>query len=427
MGIHAGDIVINMPKGKVLRFVAPRASPRRFVRIRLRTFSSEISVAVSFEIRQFLQKKFGFTSLYEDVQKGSSMKNWVGNLVACLALGAFAGTAFAADEAVIAGFGKVKLNGTFQFWGVNDTEAVNNANTNFFARRAEIKLSGTVHENTRFFVMIDPAKTISPAYTYDNTKKTVSDAKTKDTKILQDIGAAFTLVDGLEVIAGQFKIPTSAEGLQASAELLLPERSYITRAYGDRRDPGVELDYTFNPIRIRAMLSNGQKAMGEDTANVNDTNSSKDATARVDVTITENIKAGVWGWNSVGVASNSTRWGGDAELNMNGILARFAAASAKDNKIDHNGMSIEGAYTFMTTCQFVARYENFQTTTTGSKGASNAYTIGYNHYFDGQNLKLQLAQTFLNNMASSSVNGKADPDALGRDGSITTLALQVAL
>lgn len=344
-----------------------------------------------------------------------------GLLSAVLATVSFGGPAFAEDSPVMAKFANTKVGSLLQFWALNDTEAANDANSNFRIRRAELKLSGSVHEGTRWFLMIDAAKTIAPR----TDLTTGADSKTTDNKVLQDLGIAISLFDGFEVIVGQFKIPTFAEGFQSSSELLLPERSYITRTYGDRREPGIMLDYTFKPLRARVMFSNGQTAVGATATNMDDTNNSKDVNGRVDYAITETINVGVFGSNSVSAAAegHATRYGGDIQFTMGDIFARVAGVSADDWKVKRNGMMADVGYMVMESVQVAGRYENFQRTT-ATKSASNAYTLGVNYFLNGNNLKVQLAHSFLNNMAGSNGSYKIDPVL---DGSLTILNVQLAL
>ncbi|MEK7356287.1 MAG: porin, partial [Bdellovibrionota bacterium] len=122
--------------------------------------------------------------------------------------------------------GNAKLGLLLQYWLVNDSTGTNLNNR---LRRAEIKLAGSVAENTRWFVMVDPAKTM----------RTGAIAQTNDNKILQDLGIGFSVCPEIEVLFGQFKTPTTAEGLDSTSELLFVERAYFARTFGDRREPGV--------------------------------------------------------------------------------------------------------------------------------------------------------------------------------------------
>jgi hypothetical protein len=123
-------------------------------------------------------------------------------------------------ETMTVGTGKAKFDLLLQAWTLNDTTSTG-PKLNFRMRRAEIKFSGSVADDSRWFVMIDPTKSLRISTTGTLTS-------TNDNKVLQDLGVAFSITPELEIIAGQFKIPTTAEGLESSGELLmLPETTAI--------------------------------------------------------------------------------------------------------------------------------------------------------------------------------------------------------
>ncbi len=311
--------------------------------------------------------------------------------------------------------GTAKLSGLLQAWALNDTAAAGNADFNFRMRRAEIKLSGSVTPETRWFVMFDAAKSI----------KTGAVSAANDNKVLQDLGVAFTLSPNFEITMGQFKIPTTTEGFASAAELLFPERSYLARFYGDQRQPGLMLTTTFEPVVVRLMASNGQVSNGAPVTNVDDTNSSKDVSGRVDYTIMPGLSAGVFGSNSVSNAADGhgTRWGANVHYNADKLLIKLDAVTADDWKIKRNGMVADFAYTLCEKLQAAVRYENFQTTTDPSKAGSDAYTVGLNYYLAKHNSKLQLAYSAFNNM--NTTQGTYAPSA-DKDGSLMILNAQAA-
>ncbi len=322
-----------------------------------------------------------------------------------------------ADNGVVVGTGDMKLGALIQVWAVDDTTAPNHADVNFRLRRAEFKASGTVAPNSRFFMMFDPAKNPSAA---------------GDNKILQDLGIAFMPIENFEVIAGQMKIPTLEEGLHSSGELLLPERSYIGRAYGDRRETGVMLDYNPKIVRVRLMASNGQATPGAAATNTNDVDCSKDVNGRFDWMIMENLKLGVFGSNSQSIAGNSLREGGDIEFSNARFLARLSGLTAKELNVDKTGMSVEGGYTICDSLQAAARFENYQISST-PHFSSRATTVGLNYYMKGNNVKIQLAHTVMDHMTSAAggppttyVDGSYKPGT-NNAGSLTFLALQTTL
>lgn len=340
----------------------------------------------------------------------------------CLATFCFSVTSFGA-EGVTVGTGTAKLNGLLQFWSYQDTTAAADANTGFRLRRAELKLSGSIVEKTRWFVMFDPAKgptvtnTTVTAGTGTTTVGSISTAN--DQKILQDLGIAYTLCEGLELVMGQFKIPTTTEGLFSSGELLLPERSFVGRTYGDRREPGVMLDHNMKTVRVRVMASNGQVTPQGPGTNIDDTNNSKDVNGRIDYSINDEWKVGAFGSNSHSTSGFSSRYGGNLHVTMGRTLLRIEGMQGKEQDVDRNGLNTELGYQLSDEWQAAARYENFQTTSTPGENSSSAYTLGLNYFLSAQNMKLQLASTVLRNM----LGNKGSPSlTTNRDGTVTVLA-----
>ncbi len=338
--------------------------------------------------------------------KGSRMK-FLTLLICFVSLGA------TAAESVQVNLGTVKLNGLFQIWALNDTTAANDAASNFRMRRTEIKLSGSVYPQTRWFVMFDPAKSLS----------TGAISASNDNKILQDLGVAFMPLDGLEIVIGQFKIPTTAEGLISSGELLLPERSYIGRTFGDRREPGLMIDYNPKPIRLRAMVSNGQVTPATGTGtNLTETNGSKDVNGRADFAVTEGLTIGAFASQSHATVGLSNRYGGDIQFTDGRLVARASGVQAKELDVDKNGMSVEAGYMLADKWQATGRYENFQLTS-APENSSSIYTLGANYLLEGHNAKIQLAHSTIHNFLGS--NGTPAPTT-NRDGGLTVLNVQMA-
>ncbi|MDZ4676686.1 MAG: porin [Oligoflexia bacterium] len=340
-------------------------------------------------------------------------------------------SSFAEDvplESLSVGKGKAKLGVLLQTWMIDDTtilSSTGDSHLNYRLRRAELKLSGSVVENTRWFVMIDPAKSLRSGSVSTNN----------DNKVLQDLGVAFTLYPDLEIVAGQFKIPTTSEGLDSSSELLFPERAYVSRYFGDRRDIGMMLNGTFGPLQAKLMASNGQPNVNSNAANIDDTNNSKDLNTRLDYKISDAFKAGAFYGQSQAVVGSSTRYGGNLRFKWDELQLRAEGVQAKELDIDRNGMTTEVAYDVSDKFQPALRYENFQVTTDPNTSSSSAYTLGLNYLIHSHNAKIQLAGTVLKNMSSTSststagVNvssGTYNPVA-GRDGTLVILNAQMAL
>lgn len=322
----------------------------------------------------------------------------------CLAATLYAAPTIAEEkESVSVGAGQAKLGGLFQAWALNDTSSTA-ANFNYRLRRAEIKLSGSVTESTRWFAMIDAAKTLRPG----------AISSTNDNKILQDLGIAFSPVKQLELIVGQFKTPATAEGLDSSAELLFPERSYVARAYGDRREPGMMLTWKESFLKASAMVSNGQGT------NVDDTNNSKDLTLRLDATPVTWLTLGAFTTGGDFSYKDKARWGANARLNLDQLLLRFEGVRARELNVSSNAWTADAGYTFADTVQPIARYERFDNgTLTGS-----ASSLGLNYFLLKHNSKIQASYGILNDMAGNS--GSYTPSR-GVNGTLLTVSFQAAI
>ncbi len=317
--------------------------------------------------------------------------------------------------------GKVKFNMLMQAWALTDTmetSATGVGQLNFRIRRAELKFSGDIDENVRWFVMVDPAKSM-----------TVPTAATNNNKVLQDFGIAYSFVKPLEITIGQFKVPTTAEGLRSSADLLLPERSIVGRTWGDKRQPGAMLTFKHEMITAQAMAANGQKP------NVDDNNASKDLAFRVEAKPIDDLKVGAFDYLSDGRAKSATSATlqssmganisyspNDLYLGAEGVLGESEDASG--NSIKSQGLMGDVAYKVTTELQPVFRYETY-TPNTDSGLTSSAYTLGVNYYLKKNNAKVQLAGTVYHNMTGN--NGTTAASTTTRDGTAVTLGFQASL
>ncbi len=317
------------------------------------------------------------------------------------------------NQPITVGLGSAKFNALLQTWALNDTTALNDASSNFRIRRVELKLSGSVRPRTRWFVMIDPAKSL----------RTGAIANTNDNKILQDFGVGFELSPNFELVAGQYKIPSTFEGLLSSGELLFPERSYVTRFFGDRRDPGVMLITNFKPLQFRVMASNGPVSSSANSANVDDTNASKDLTARLDYGFGDYLKVGAFGISSHSTLGYSTRQGANIQYEFEKFLARLEGVQGKDLDLDKNGLATEFSYFICNNFQGALRYDNFQQVS-APESSSSAYTAGATYYLEKNNSKVQLSYTALSNMAGA--NGTYVP-TYRANGSLFVLNFQASL
>lgn len=309
----------------------------------------------------------------------------------------------AGGESVIAGAGKVKFQHLLQAWTLNDTTATA-AKLNFRVRRTELKFSGSVAENSRWIVMIDPAKAL----------RTGAISASNDNKALQEIAVAFEPVERFEVVAGQFKIPTTAEGLDSSAGLLLPERAFVSRNYGDKREPGILAVYQEKDWKVSAMVSNGA------ATNVDDTSNPKDLSVRAEASLAEELRVGAYTQAGDFNYSVKGRWGANARATVAGLTLRAEGVRATDSGVNSTGLNFDGGYQLTEAWQPVARFETFGNGTFTAR----SFTLGTNYFFAKHGAKIQAAYGILTDMAGNS--GSYSP-ASGAKGSLLTLAFQASI
>lgn len=311
---------------------------------------------------------------------------------------------YAADsEEAITASSKTKLSSLLQAWTVNDTTS--SVPLNFKLRRAEIKLSGNVIENTRWFIMIDPAKSI----------KTGPIAATNDNRVLQDLGLGYRLFTGMELVVGQFKTPSTAEGLDPSSELWLPERSLVAKAFGDRREPGVMLTYQVSTLKFSAMDSNGQGA------NIDDTTNPKDLTLRADLSAFEPLNLGVFTTMGDMSYAKKGRWGANARAKLGDFALQSEVAKGNDSGTESTGWALDASYEIDPYYMPVVRVEKF--IKSGVTGLALWY--GLNAWVSGsRKAKLQAAFAYLDNISG----GNGSPAlSSGSKGTLAVLSFQMTL
>lgn len=225
------------------------------------------------------------------------MKNWIFALL------------ISGLPVTLAAEGDPKFGGLLAVWNSSDIGVASGSATTRI-RRAELKVSGALIPKIDYLVMVDAAKTLSAA---------------GDNKILQDIRIGINWESGFALWMGQFKTPTTVEGLKSSGALWFPERSMVARTFGDQRQTGVQLRHASGPVRGFLMFSNGAPANGTDT------NYTKDLTARMEVLPVESLTIGAFtsaadsNWDRAGRYGLSLGWEGE-EMGLLGEWARGMAA-----------------------------------------------------------------------------------------------------
>lgn len=313
-----------------------------------------------------------------------------------------------------------KNNSLIQFWYLEDqTQSAVAADTNFRVRRAELKLTGSSAENTKWFLVADFAKSLSTnstsVVTSGTTKTTINDINTSgDNKILQDMGIAFKLAPDLELTLGQFKLPTTAESMQSTSELLFAERSLLTRTYGERRDPGAMLSYKYEKVKASMAMSNGQGP------NVDEKNDRKDYTGRLEATLPLGFSVGTFVLCKDAICYDPNRYGVNLGWANANLSLRGEYVNGNISSVRSTAYMFDGGYKLSDQWQLAARYDSLKPNI-ANQFTSTAATVGVNYFYSKQNLKLQLNHTQLFNMKGNNGSYSSSAD---QKGSLIIFAVQ---
>ena len=177
----------------------------------------------------------------------------------------------------------------------------------FAIRRAEIKIAGSIVDGLLYEAMLDPSIATT---SFDKTKPNSS----YNPSVLQDADILWKPMSGIDVKVGQFKTLQTYEGNISSTELLFAERSQLGRVFGDKRDRGIVGSYTFgDPKDFASKVSvgffNGMSDLASGKAN--DTNAQKDFIARLDFTLANVHKFGIY---TLQGSSDQASKGGSTDL-----------------------------------------------------------------------------------------------------------------
>jgi len=285
-------------------------------------------------------------------------------------------------EPVQAGYGKIKFDGLVQMWGSTDGKK----SDTFRARRTELKFSGQVHPKVKWAVMFDPAKTL----TQNKDKDIVQSSRT-----LQDAFLTLLLGEKTQLDVGQYKLPTSEEGLRSSAQLDTVERSLISvrGKWGDIRDLGVMLRGSFDNGEYQLGVFNGE---GQ---NVTDANDSKDVAARVvfKPSTTPGLELGLSTYQGKRGAEKATnrRVGAEARFLSDPWVLKAEYMTGRDNVssstlADREGWFLLAGYSLDAKRQIVARYDVWDPDTDLSGDQEQDWLLGMNWFLAKHNAKFQL-------------------------------------
>lgn len=301
-----------------------------------------------------------------------------------------------------------RFNALLQGWAVGNENKTEN-DQNLRLRRAELKLSGSIANAPKYFFMIDPARLIPPP----NGQPVATE------NLFQDFGMSYSFNPGFEMTAGQFKSPTTAEGLDSSSELPLPERSLVGRTAGDRREMGVKLGYKTAFWNATSMLSSGRPIYTRGSGMFHDLDT------RFELTPSKTASFGAFMVAGDDFSySRKGRWGVNARYVLSKLFLRAEFAHTKNGPTHSQGYTAESGYWITENLQSVFRFETFSPGGRFGRVAAEEETLGLNYFLRAYSSKIQIAGSTLNNMAAINGTPIATRGAKNKE---VTLALQTTL
>jgi len=285
-------------------------------------------------------------------------------------------------EPVQAGFGKIKLDGLVQVWGTADSKAADT----FRVRRTEIKFSGEATPRLKWAVMFDPSKSLS-----QTTDKTI----VQSSRPLQDAILSWALSKQAQLDIGQYKVPTSEEGMRSSAQLDTIERSMISvrGKWGDIRDVGLMVRGAFQQGEYQVGVFNGE---GQ---NVTDVSDRKDVAGRVVLKpkSAPGLELGLSTYQGKRGAAEVTnrRTGGELRFRRDPWVLKAEYMTGRDSVStsslsDRAGWYVLGGYSLDPKRQLVARYDVWDPGTDVSGDRESDLLLGMNWFLEKHNAKFQL-------------------------------------
>jgi Phosphate-selective porin O and P len=233
---------------------------------------------------------------------------------------------------------------TLQFWAFGENQA-GDTTTTLRIRRAELRVKGEIIPKLfGFNVMIDPARVLdgTSAAVKQADGTTISAGNQGTITILQDFNVSF-LSDYADLTVGQFKIPVSYEGYNSASKLLFPERSLVSRRYGDLRDLGIKVEKKLGKVfYYQAAIFNGE---GQ---NKLDTNAQKDGALRFELYPVDGLTVGLVGYaglhNRTRTSSTKDRLEADLKLDMANFIFQAEYIHGWDGPTSAARTESAGAY-----------------------------------------------------------------------------------
>ncbi len=283
----------------------------------------------------------------------------------------------------------------------------------FRVRRAELRVKGEIVPKTLgYFVMIDPARALEfekttldvagqdPEPTEAGSVTALQPPKGSSSSILQDVGVTF-LSEYADVSLGQFKNPVSLEGAGSSSKLLFPERSLVSRKFGDKRDIGVKLEKKFEYFGYTLGAFNGEGH------NKLDSNDQKDLALRLEAYPVKGVTVAAVGYTAVAdrdLPGTKDRVEADLKLEKYDALLQAEYIRGWDRgateRVVGQGFYVAAGYTLFDKLQPILRIGWLDPEVGEDEGVAVAldpndevtqYELGVNYYVKSHDAKLQLA------------------------------------
>lgn len=311
----------------------------------------------------------------------------------------------------------VGSEGLFQpgllFWAWAQSDIAGSAVTSTFKmRRVELYSKGDLQPGRfSYTVMFDLGRVLdaqNAVITVANQDPAATDPKKPETVTvkqpptgLNPLQDAFVTATSeyVDVQVGQFKIPIGFEAQRtSSAKLLMSERSFIEREYGDKRDVGVRASKAFKSWMYQLDVFNGSGQNSLDTGN------GKDFALRLEAYPVKGLTLAGVGYSTVGhreASGAKDRLEADVKWESGNLLALGMGFWGRDMgangalTFSHGAVAMAG-YTFNDVVQPAVRFGYYNPdldrplTATSTKDAYLEIAAGANWFIKKQEVKASL-------------------------------------
>ncbi len=310
----------------------------------------------------------------------------------------------------------------FQIWLLNANQDDDNV-LSFRIRRAEARFKGEiVPKLVGYNMMFDMAKILEfaqeevdvdsgdPAVASPGTVA-VDQPRSNFYSPLQDVFITF-ISDYADVSVGQYKIQVSWEGYNSSSKIVFPERSLVSRYYGDKRDVGLKVEKKLfdDHFMYSFGLYNGA---GQNRFTDND--DQKDLALRLEGYPIKGLTVGAVGYMGLvdrDVAATKDRLEADLRVDMYNALLQFEYIHGWDGptdgtRVEGHGFYVTGGYTFLDRIQPIVRVGYLDTNVDDDANFGPAFGVfgpetvhyegGFNYFLKEYEARLALTASWFDN------------------------------